>query len=109
MGKDTRGEGSGRGPDKVGERCQQGGGEPDRGVRADITELLKVVGPGRPLGGVVEDGVQKALRGRVAAGTAGLAILVPGGPGAEGTLPRSHLVPAARIELVAPDERVGLQ
>jgi len=59
-----------------------------------------VASPGRFLGRAVEDGVLECLRGILASGAGGGGIAVPGGVGAEVAFPRSHLIEAARGELV---------
>jgi len=53
--------------------------------------------------------VLERLGGGRTAGAGGGDIAVPGGVGAEVALPRSHLVEAARSELVEAHEGVGLQ
>jgi len=53
--------------------------------------------------------VLKRLGGGQATGARGGDFAVPGGVGADVTLPRSHLVEAARGELVEAHEGVGLQ
>ena len=50
----------------------------------------------------------KGLRGLVTAGTGGRGVVAPGGVLAEVALARSHLMKAARGELVEAHERVGL-
>ena len=49
------------------------------------------------------------LRGGQTVGARGGEVAIPGGVGAEVTLPRSHLVEAAHGKLVEAHERVGLQ
>ena len=68
-----------------------------------------MAGPGRLLGRAAEYGVLERLGGGQTTGARGGGIAVPGGVGAEVTPPRSHLVEAARGELVEAHERVGLQ
>jgi len=53
--------------------------------------------------------VLERLGGGQATGARGRDFAVPGGVGAEVTLPRSHLVKVARSKLVEAHERVGLQ
>ena len=71
-----------------------------RGRRANAEDALKVAGPGRLLGRAAEDGVLERLGGAQATGARGGGVAVPRGVGAEVALPRSHLVEAARGELV---------
>jgi len=59
-----------------------------------------VAGPGRLLSCTVEDGVFECLGGTLATGAGGRGVVVPGGVGAEVAFPRSHLVEAARGEVV---------
>ena len=65
--------------------------------------------PGRLLSRASENNVLERHGGGQATGARGGHFAVPGGVGAEVTLPRSHLVEAARGELVEAHERVGLQ
>ena len=65
-----------------------------------------MAGPARFLRRAVEDGVLECLRGILAFPAGGGGIAVPGGVGAEVAFPRSHLVEAARGELVKAHERV---
>jgi len=69
---------------------------------------VKVAGSGRPLSGAAEYGMFKGLGGLVTAGTGGRGVVAPGGVCAEVALAGSHLVKAARGELVEAHERVGL-
>jgi len=73
-----------------------------------MVDSLKVAGPARFLGGAEEDGVFECLRGTLAAGARGGRVAVPGRVGAEVAFTRSHLVYAARGELVQAHEWVGL-
>jgi len=73
-----------------------------------VKDPLKVAGPGGLLSRASEDSVLERLGGGQTAGARGGDIAVPGGVGAEVALPRSHLVEAARSELVEAHERVGL-
>ena len=50
----------------------------------------------------------EALRGLVAAGAGGRAVIVPEGVSAEVTLPRPHLVKATRVELGEGHKWMGL-
>ena len=59
-----------------------------------------MAGPGGLLGRAAEDGVLKRLGGAQAARAGGGGVAVPQGVGVEVALPRSHLVEAARCELV---------
>jgi len=63
----------------------------------------------RFLGGAVEDGVLECLGGILASGARSGGVAVPGRVGAEVAFPRSHLVKAARGELVQAHEQVGLE
>jgi len=66
-----------------------------------------VAGPGRRLGRAAENGVLERLGGAQTAGAGHGGVAVPRGVGGEVTLPRSHLVKAARGELVQAHKRVG--
>jgi len=68
-----------------------------------------VAGPGGLLSQATEDSVLERLGGGQTTRARGGDFAVPGGVGAEVALPRSHLVEAARGELVEAHERVGLQ
>jgi len=68
-----------------------------------------VAGPGRLLSQASEDSVLERLGGGQTTGARGGDFAVPGGVGAEVALSRSHLVEAARGELVVAHEGVGLQ
>jgi len=59
-----------------------------------------VAGPGRLLGRAAEDSLLERLWGTEATRTGGGGVAVPRGVGVEVALPRSHLVEAARSELV---------
>jgi len=61
------------------------------------------------LGRASEDSGLERLGGGQTTRTRGGDLAVPGGVGAEVTLPRSHLVEAARRKLVEAHELVGLQ
>jgi len=63
-------------------------------------DSLKVASHARFLGRAVEDGVLECLGGELAPRAGCGDVTVPGGVGAEVALPRSHLVVAARGELV---------
>jgi len=99
VGKHARGEGCGHRPNKAGEGAQEVGRGPDGSVGAYVRDPLKVAGPGRPLGWAAEDGVLEGFWGLLAAGTRGRGSVVPGRVGAEGALPRSHLVQATCVKL----------
>ena len=68
-----------------------------------------MAGPGRLLHGAVKDGMLECLRGTLAFGAGDGAVVIPGGVGAEVTLPRSHLVKAACGQLVQAHKPVGLE
>jgi len=61
---------------------------------------VKLASPARFLSWAMDDGMLECLGGTLAAGAGGGGIVVPGGVGAEVALPRSHLMEAARRELV---------
>jgi len=67
-----------------------------------------VADPGRRLGRAAENGVLERLRGAQTTGAGGGGDAIPGGVGAEVALTRSHLVKAARGELVQAHKRIGL-
>jgi len=99
-GKHARRESCSRRLNEAGQGAQKGGGGPDGGVGVYIEDPLKVAGPGRLLGGTVEDGVFECLGGTLVTGAGGRGVVVPAGVGAEVAFPRSHLVEAARGALV---------
>ena len=68
-----------------------------------------MAGPARFLGGAAEDGVFECLGGTLAAGASGGGVAVPGRVGAEVAFTGSHLVYAARRELVQAHERVRIE
>jgi len=74
-----------------------------------VEDPLKLAGPGRLFGRAVEDGVLKCLRGTLAPGAGGGGVTVPRRVGAEVALTTSHLVEAARGELVLAHKQVGLE
>ena len=98
MRKHARREGTGRGPNKAGERAQEDGRGPGGGVGAQLRDPLEVAVPGWRLGRTVENGVREGLRGFQAAGAGGRGRVVPGGVGAEVAFTRPHLVKAAPVE-----------
>ena len=67
-----------------------------------------MAGPGGLLGRAAEDSVHERPWGAQATRAGGGGVAVPRGVSAEGALPRSHLVEAARSELVKAHERIGL-
>ena len=67
-----------------------------------------MAGPSGLLSWAVEDSVFERLWGGQTAGARGGDVAVPGGVGVEVALPRSHLVEAARSELVEAHEWMGL-
>ena len=67
-----------------------------------------MAGPARFLGVAEADGVLECLGATLAPGASGVGVAVPGSVGPKGALTRSHLVFAARGELVQAHEQVGL-